>query len=112
MMIRIDFYAVVVPKIHVERAYPGGWVAATQCEKGFENYQVMFDEDLFSEGAMSPLQVHRFILRWKELGLVPHLNRRWYEICVVDRFSGPTLPCTWLHWHHNTHAVTHISADG
>lgn len=88
----------VVPRVHVERAFPGGWAAATKYGKGFENSPVMFDEDLFAEGAMSPLQVHRFILRWKELGLSPHRNRKWHEICVVDMFNGPTLPCGWLKW--------------
>jgi len=89
-VIKIECIAVVVPKIHVKRAFPGGWAAATQTENGFENCPVMFDEDLFAEGAMSPLQVHRFILRWKALGLLPHKNRRWHEICVVDMFAGPT----------------------
>ena len=105
-MIRVDCYAVVVPRIHVERVFPGGWVAATQFEQGFENSPVKFDEDLFSEGAMSPLQVHRFILRWKELGLIPHQNRKWHEICVVDRFLGPTLPCRWLLWDAVTGAIS------
>ena len=110
-MIRVDFYTIVVRKFHVERVYPGGWAAATQSEKGFEKCQVTFDEDLFAEGAMSPLQVHRFILRWKDLGLIPHKNRKWHEICVVDRFMGPTRPCYWLKWDHNKQAATLNSVD-
>ena len=101
----MDCYAVVVPKIHIERAYPGGWNSAIQTEYGFESSIVTYDNDLFAEGAMSPLQVHRFILRWKELGLIPHRNRKWSEICVVDRFGGPTLPCSWLHWNQFDHRV-------
>lgn len=107
-MIRVECYAVVVPRTHVEKVFPGGWVAATHSEQGFENCQVMFDKFLFAEGAMSPLQVHRFILRWRELGLLPHKNRKWHDICVVDRFKGPTLPCSWLKWDINRHAVTFI----
>jgi hypothetical protein len=104
-MIRVDYYAIIVRKFHVERVYPGGWATAISQDKGFEDCTVRFDQDLFVEIAMSPLQVHRFVLRWRDFGLVPHRKRTWFEICVVDRFTGPTLPCGWLDWNYTKHTV-------
>jgi len=58
------------------------------------------DQHLYREGAMNSMDVQLRLDEWKRSGL--RLTRKnsgvleWNDVCVVDSFSGPTLPCRWL----------------
>ncbi len=50
---------------------------------------------------MSPNDVDFIITSWQERGLELFEvdgdgNESWKDLCVVDMFGGPTLPCSWL----------------
>lgn len=60
------------------------------------------DGHLYREGAMNPMDAALIVEKWKLMGLKitkgRGVDKVWHEICVVDTFSGPTLPCSWLHY--------------
>ena len=61
---------------------------------------IWFDEHLYREGAMNSLDLMLRLEKWKKAGLKLTRKRsgvvEWDDLCVVDSFSGPTLPCRWL----------------
>lgn len=60
------------------------------------------DDELYREGAMNPMEIEFRIDYWKSVGLRPTKKYvgqlEWHDLCVVDSFSGPTLPCRWLNY--------------
>jgi hypothetical protein len=67
------------------------------------------DGDLYRESFMNPLDALLRIEWWKDNGLRPTRSRKgvmeWNDLCVVDSFAGPTLPCCWLCYDSEKHAV-------
>lgn len=59
-----------------------------------------FDKYIFRDGSMSEDFVEEIIKFWEQQGLkakkIVNKNEFWNDLCVVDSFSGPTLPCEWL----------------
>jgi hypothetical protein len=92
----------IIPLAKIDQCYPGGVRALIgadprECEDSFSH-----DRWLYREGAMSSFAMQMLIDRWEGYGLVPTVRRKrklcWNDLCVVDRFDGPTLPCDWLEW--------------
>lgn len=67
------------------------------------------DEHLYREGAMNSMDAELCLDKWKRLGL--RLTRKkseileWNDVCVVDSFNGPTLPCCWLKYNPDKHVA-------
>lgn len=67
------------------------------------------DEHLYREGAMNSMDIQLRLEEWKRNGL--SLTRKnagileWNDVCVVDSFSGPTLPCRWLKYNPDKQVV-------
>ena len=62
-----------------------------------------FDRHLFRyPGGMNWMDVELSLNEFKSLGLM--LTRKykgvdhWQDVCVVDAFRGPTMPCRWLEY--------------
>lgn len=70
------------------------------------------DEQLYREGAMNPMDAALIVEKWKTMGLRitkgRGVNKNWNELCVVDTFSGPTLPCSWLKYDSERQLVEYI----
>jgi hypothetical protein len=98
MPIRLEFLNLIVPITNIRKRYPGGW---EQClidhQFGIESGRNWYDEDLFRDGAMNPMDMGFLLDRWREMGFKTHVrgkNARWKEVCIVD--YAPTLPCDWI----------------
>ena len=64
------------------------------------------DDHLFVEYAMNPMDTQALVQRWESHGLIARVEtngtRAWKDVCVVDYYKGPTLPCDWLEFHPST----------
>jgi hypothetical protein len=60
------------------------------------------DGDLVRISTMNQIDAMLILDSLKKKGLRPTRRKQgvehWEDLCIVDRFSGPTLPCEWLDW--------------
>jgi hypothetical protein len=110
MAIRLEFFSLIVPISRIDEHYPGG----------FKRFRLLFgpgfgatrwhDEYLYREGAMNPGDVRYLVEGWESFGLEPFKEldgkQYWKDMCVVDYFGGPTLPCEWLEHDRDTYSVS------
>jgi len=101
MSVQLEFINFIVPIKTIKEKYPGGW---EQCLSDHENLiggRVWYDEHLFRDGAMNPMDIGRLVEEWRELGFQPHDGgdnpTKWVDVCVVEAmFGGNTLACDWI----------------
>jgi hypothetical protein len=103
MTIQLEFIDFIVPRSVIEAKYPGGWV---QCLKDHERLiggRVWYDEHLFRDGAMNPMDIEGLINEWQSLGFNTHKENEdgmpieWLDVCVCEGLlGGPTLKCDWI----------------
>jgi len=101
MAIALEFIDLVVPVSIIEKKYPGGWERCLLDHAELIGGAVWYDENLFRDGAMNPLDIESLVEQWGKLGMEPtdlrDGMRVWKDVCVVESMSGgPTLPCDWL----------------
>lgn len=100
MTIRLEFLSIVIPVPSLRKCPEIGNVERFLREQTEDNPACWHDGELYREGVMNDFELHMAIERWKKLGLRPMRKRNgiqeWNDLCVVDAFSGPTLPCRWL----------------
>lgn len=101
MAIALEFIDFVVPIATIRKKYPGGWTRCLRDHGGLIGGRAWYDDNLFRDGAMSPMDIEHIVKRWEGLGFEPFDEtsgaRRWKDMCVVESLlSGPTLPCNWL----------------
>ena len=101
MAVQLEFINFIVPIETIKEKYPGGW---EQCLKDHQNLiggRVWFDDYLFRDGAMNPMDIGSLVEEWKSLGFHTHDGgenpSKWVDVCVVEAmFGGTTLPCDWI----------------
>jgi hypothetical protein len=101
MSIQLEFINFIVPIMTIKEKYPGGW---EQCLSDHENLiggRVWYDEHLFRDGAMNPMDIGHLVEEWKKLGFHTHDGgdnpSKWVDVCVVEAmFGGTTLACDWI----------------
>lgn len=101
MAIALEFLDFVVPIEVIRAKYPGGWEQCLRDHQPLIGRRVWYDDHLFRDGAMGPLEIRALVERWTELGFEPTASRDgqtvWNDFCVVEAmFGGPTLPCDWI----------------
>lgn len=99
MAVKIKCLSVVVPIENINKTSEG---LPGLLEK-FGNHRgkaFWLDEHLYVEFAMNPADTQAIVERWESVGLIPRTEeagqRVWKDLCVVDFYRGPTLPCGWL----------------
>ncbi len=109
MTIALDCINLIIPIALIEEKHPGGWQAFMD-----ENPRLptnCYDEHLLRLGAMDPLVILMLIDDWKAKGFKPFKKikgvKHWRDLCVVDTFAGPTLPCDWLVFDAENSSVSH-----
>ena len=109
MTIRLEFLNLIVPIKVIDRHYPGGFRALVAENRSMFGGKLWHDDHLFRDGAMNPTDIQALVEFWKEKGLTPSEERDgkkwWRDMCVVDFFGGPTLPCDWLEHDPTDHSV-------
>ena len=102
MSIPLECINIVIPIASLNKCPSIRNVSEFLAEKTCPGSGCWSDAHLYREGAMNELDLMLALGRWKEMGLKPKRRRNgleeWYELCVVDTFSGPTLPCRWLEY--------------
>lgn len=102
MSIRLEFLNIVIPIASLKKCPSIRDVSNFLAEQTYPGSGCWHDEHLYREGTMNNMDLMLALARWKEMGLKPKRRRKgveeWHELCVVDTFSGPTLPCRWLEY--------------
>ena len=99
MAVKLEFINVIVPISVIETKYPGGWEKCLSDHNAAIGGRVWFDEYLFRDGAMNPMDTGLIVERWAKLGLTPAIGdpQKWADLCVVEGLlGGPTAPCNWI----------------
>ncbi len=101
MAIQLEFINFIVPRNTIIDKYPGGWVKCLSDHANLIGGRVWYDEHLFRDGAMNPMDIGSLVEEWTQLGFQAHLGddspEQWVDVCVVEAlFGGPTLPCDWI----------------
>ena len=98
MAIVTEFINFIVPIQTIKDKYPGGWEQCLKDHEGLINHRVWFDDHLFRDGAMNPIDMEDIVEEWSSLGFdcmeLRGGKRYWKDVCVFE--GGPTLPCEWL----------------
>ncbi len=94
----LDF---IVPIKVIEQKYPGGWAQCLDDHKNLIGGRVWYDEHLFRNGAMNPMDIESLVNHWTDLGFTCVADKNgekvWQDICVFQSmFGGATLPCDWI----------------
>jgi hypothetical protein len=110
MAVKIKFLSVVVPIENINKSSIKGGLPGLLAQFGSSRGKSFWlDEDLYVEFAMNPVDIQAMVQRWESLGLTPRAEesgqRVWKDLCVVDFYQGPTLPCRWLTFDPNKKVV-------
>jgi hypothetical protein len=101
MAIASEFIDFIVPIKLIEQKYPGGWEQCLEDHKDLIGGRVWYDEHLFRDGAMNPMDIECLVNDWTDLGFqcTTEINgqKTWHDVCVFEgMFGGATLPCDWI----------------
>jgi hypothetical protein len=95
MAVRIEFFSVIVQVRAIEERFRGG-VAGFRDVCG----DPPSDGELVRMGAMNQYDLLEILHALERGGMKGTCWRNgrehWLDFCVVDRCSGPTLPCEWI----------------
>ena len=113
MAVGLEYVSLIVPIKNIEEYYPGGFKKYKNDNKNSIGASIWYDEHLLRDGAMNRYDIGRLIEEWESYGLKGVVEvdgeKQWKDLCVVDYFAGPTLPCAWLKYRGS--AVSHINDD-
>lgn len=97
MSVQLEVINVIIPRKYIDRVYSGG---SNQLIVDDNIPEEFYDDNIIRYGAMNQLDIGLIIDKWKNLGLKGTRKEQgklvWFDMCVVDTFSGPTLPCRWI----------------
>lgn len=102
MSIQLEFIDFIVPRALIEEKYPGGWLQCLKDHADLIGGRVWYDDDLFRDGAMNPMDIEHLVKEWQKMGFNTHDEDtegnpiKWIDICVSSMLTGPTLECDWL----------------
>lgn len=104
MEISLEFIDFVVPVALIKKKYPGGWEKCLEDHANLINTRVprvWYDDYLFRDGAMNPMDIQSLVEEWSEMGFEPFEEvdgeKHWKDFCVVESLlGGATLSCEWL----------------
>lgn len=103
MAIQLEFIDFIVPRSLIEAKYPGGWLQCLTDHERLIGGRVWYDEHLFRDGAMNPMDIERLVNEWQSLGFNTHKENEdgipieWLDVCVCEGLlGGPTLKCDWI----------------
>lgn len=119
MPIQIRYISVVIPIENVVRLKGQDWwdnyLKSREDMLGIILWQ---DKYLFRDGDMDESGADNIVKFWEKQGLTSKKivdgKEYWNDLCVVDSFTGPTLPCEWLKVFYiitkqNVKVVSHVS---
>jgi hypothetical protein len=100
MAVQLEFINLIVRIETIKAKYPGGWEACLEDHRDAIGGRIWFDDHLFRDGAMNPMDMQFLVTCWESLGF--ETNRDvdgtivWQDVCVADYLNGNSRPCDWL----------------
>lgn len=98
MPITLDCINLIIPIALIDEKCQGGWQSILDDNPSLPTN--CYDDHLYRLGAMNSLDIQLLIDEWKARGFKPFKTvkgvKHWNDMCVVDTYSGPTLPCDWI----------------
>ena len=100
MAIALEHINFIVRSATIEEKYPGGWDQCLIDHASSLGSRVWFDEHLFRDGAMNPIDMENMVNAWRDFGFQVVLingEKKWLDCCVIDEnFETLSLPCDWI----------------
>ncbi len=105
MAIMTEFISFIVPIKIIEEKYPGGWTQCLEDYAGLIGGRIWYDDHLFHDGAMNPLDMEKIVENWTAMGFEcvgeKDGEKYWKDACVYEAmFDGAILPCDWIETDH------------
>lgn len=72
MAIQLEFINFIVPRTRIEQKYPGGWEQCLSDHKELIGGRVWYDDHLFRDGAMNPMDIDVLLEKWSMKGFTTH----------------------------------------
>jgi hypothetical protein len=99
MAIILTFYSIIIPIDNLRKVLTKDAVKEIIFRKQIKN-PVLFDDNLFVQGSMSPNYNKEIVKFWERRGLIAMEKRGrknyWKDLCIVCYPDiKPTLPCDW-----------------
>ena len=90
----------IVRRSTIEEKYPGGWDQCLIDHASSLGTRVWYDEYLFRDGAMNPIDMENLINAWRDIGfqaVMVNGEKKWLDCCVIDEsFETLSLICDWI----------------
>jgi len=100
MAIQLEFINLLVPIKIIKEKYPGGWEACLEDHRDAIGGRIWFDDHLFRDGAMNPMDMQFLVTCWESLGFETKREVDgtivWQDVCVTDFINRNSRPCDWL----------------
>ena len=100
MAVQLEFINLIVPIETIKAKYPGGWEACLEDHRDAIGGRIWFDDYLFRDGAMNPMDMQFLIECWNSMGFETKREVDgtivWQDVCVADSINGNSRPCDWL----------------
>ena len=101
MAIQLECISFIIPIKTIKEKYPGSWAQCLEDHKNLIGGRVWYDDHLFRDGAMNPMDIGTLVDEWTTLGFWTHYEQgetptKWIDVCVVESIFGTTLPCDWI----------------
>ena len=100
MAVQLEFINLIVPIETIKAKYPGGWEACLEDHKDALGGRIWYDDYLFRDGAMNPMDMQFLIECWNSMGFETKREVDgtivWQDVCVADFINGNSRPCDWL----------------
>lgn len=100
MAVQLEFINLIVRIETIKAKYPGGWEACLQDHKHDIGRRIWYDDHLFRDGAMNPMDMQFLVTCWESMGFETKRDVDgtivWQDVCVADYLNGNSRPCDWL----------------
>jgi hypothetical protein len=100
MAVQLEFINLIVPIETIKAKYPGSWEACLADHKDAIGGRIWFDDHLFRDGAMNPMDMQFLVTCWESMGFETKREVDgtivWQDVCVTDFINGNSRPCDWL----------------
>ena len=109
MAVQLEFINLLVPIEIIKEKYPGGWEACLEDHRDAIGCRIWYDDHLFRDGAMNPMDMQFLVTCWESLGFETKREVDgtivWQDVCVTDFINGNSRPCDWLLQMETEHAA-------
>ena len=99
MSLRLEYYSVIIPIENLKRILNDSELQKILVERN--KHGALFDDYLYRESSMNPIDNESIVNFWEEKGLVPFGKKDGEKFCkdlciIAFPDDTPTIPCEWI----------------